>query len=161
MSSNDDTDVPITPPQDTGLPDQVERDPAALNSAEDLDEDRLRLDPLEEGLDPPERWSEAQRYGTTDYEQSHRESLEQRLAEEEPEVTAPPEPPDETSGADELDEPVDSAASVEDVADVTDVDPSLLDVPPERANDEAIRRGQAADEGGSVAEAARTPDEPE
>lgn len=41
---------PGTPPQDTGLPDQVETDPAALNSAEDLDEDRLQMDPLEERI---------------------------------------------------------------------------------------------------------------
>jgi len=35
---------PVTPPQDTGMPDSVETDPAALSSAEDLDEDRLRVD---------------------------------------------------------------------------------------------------------------------
>ena len=40
-------------PQDTGPPDPVETDPAALNSAEDLDEDRLHVDPLEAGMDPP------------------------------------------------------------------------------------------------------------
>ncbi|MBF6248211.1 hypothetical protein IU471_32395, partial [Nocardia elegans] len=45
------------PPQDTGAPDSVETDPAALNSAEDLDEDRLRSDPLEAGMDPPEHWT--------------------------------------------------------------------------------------------------------
>src|SRR3954452_3366392 len=54
--------VAYAAPQDTGLPDAVERDPAALNSAEDLDEDRLRLDPLEAGMDPPERWSAADKY---------------------------------------------------------------------------------------------------
>lgn len=44
---------PYDPPQDTGAPDPVETDPAALNSAEDLDEDRLRQDPLEGAMDPP------------------------------------------------------------------------------------------------------------
>jgi hypothetical protein len=34
-------------------PDSVESDPAALNSAADLDEDRLDVDPLEKGMDPP------------------------------------------------------------------------------------------------------------
>jgi hypothetical protein len=78
---------PGTPPQDTGMPDQVERDPAALSSAEDLDEDRLQADPLEEGMDPPESWSGADRYGTTPFEESHRQDLEHRLREEEPDVT--------------------------------------------------------------------------
>ncbi|MEU4652235.1 hypothetical protein [Nocardia fluminea] len=45
------------PPQDTGAPDSVQTDPVALNSSEDLDEDRLREDPLEAGMDPPEHIS--------------------------------------------------------------------------------------------------------
>ncbi|WP_309113234.1 hypothetical protein [Saccharothrix sp.] len=77
-------------PQDTGAPDAVETDPAALNSAEDLDEDRLRADPLEAGMDPPERWSGADKYGTTPYEQAHARPLEDRLAEEEPETARDP-----------------------------------------------------------------------
>jgi hypothetical protein len=77
---------PATPPQDTGAPDSVERDPAALNSAEDLDEDRLDADPLEEGMDPPEGWSEANRYGTTPYEQSQGEDLDRKLSAERPDV---------------------------------------------------------------------------
>lgn len=85
MSDNEGID-PATPPQDTGPPDPVETDPAALNSAEDLDEDRLQVDPLEKGMDPPERWSAADRYGTTPYEQSHPQDLDHRLREEEPDV---------------------------------------------------------------------------
>jgi hypothetical protein len=46
MTDNQDSG---TPPQDTGLPDAVETDGAALSSAEDLDEDRLRLIPLKLG----------------------------------------------------------------------------------------------------------------
>lgn len=76
---------PATPPQDTGSPDPVETDPVAHNSAEDLDEDRLRQDPLEEGMDPPERWSEADRWGMTPFEQSQGEPLDSKLAQEEPE----------------------------------------------------------------------------
>ncbi|WP_051794569.1 hypothetical protein [Kibdelosporangium aridum] len=60
------------------------------SSAEDLDEDRLRADPLEAGMDPPEHWSGADKYGTTPYEQSHPRPMEDRLAEEQPET--PPEP---------------------------------------------------------------------
>ncbi|GLZ28566.1 hypothetical protein Lesp02_07560 [Lentzea sp. NBRC 105346] len=58
------------------------------NAAEDLDEDRIRLDPLEAGMDPPEHWSEADKYGTTPYEQSHPRPLDSRLAEEQPDGTA-------------------------------------------------------------------------
>ncbi|WP_433578403.1 hypothetical protein [Nocardia brasiliensis] len=74
------------PPQDTGDPDAVETDPAALNSAEDLDEDRLRLDPQEAGMDPPEHWSGATKYGMTPWEESHPRPLAERLAEEQPDV---------------------------------------------------------------------------
>lgn len=77
---------PGTPPQDTGDPDSVERDPAALNSAEDLDEDRLKADPLEEGMDPPEGWAMADKYGTTPYEQAQGEDIDQKLAAERPDV---------------------------------------------------------------------------
>ncbi|NRN62975.1 hypothetical protein GC106_1760 [Kibdelosporangium sp. 4NS15] len=75
-----------TPPHDTGEPDPVERDPAALSAAEDLDEDRLRVDPLEAGMDPPERWSGADKYGTTPYEQAHPRPFGERLEEEEPDA---------------------------------------------------------------------------
>ena len=68
-------------------PDTVETDAHAESSAEELDEDRLRLDPLEAGMDPPERWSGADKYGTTPYEQAHPRGLTDRLAEEEPDVT--------------------------------------------------------------------------
>jgi hypothetical protein len=77
-----------TPPQDTGPPDSVETDGAALSSAEDLDEDRLSADPLEAGMDPPEHWSGVDKYGMTPYEQSHPRPLGDRLAEEEPDDTA-------------------------------------------------------------------------
>ncbi|MGO4649392.1 hypothetical protein AB4305_31285 [Nocardia sp. 2YAB30] len=78
------------PPQDTGLPDSVETDPAALNSAEDLDEDRLREDPLERGMDPPEHWSGATKYGMTPWEEGHPRPLDERLAEEEPDTPIEP-----------------------------------------------------------------------
>lgn len=79
-------DQPVTPPQDTGPPDAVERDGAALSSAEDLDEDSLRLDPLEAGMDPSERPIGVDKYGTTPYEQRTPRPLDERLAEEEPDV---------------------------------------------------------------------------
>jgi hypothetical protein len=75
-------------------PDRVEPDPVALSSAEELDEDQLGVDPLEEGMDPPNHWSAADRYGTTPFEQSHGQDLEHRLREEEPDLTEPDPQPD-------------------------------------------------------------------
>lgn len=95
-----DRDQPYDPPQDSGPPDQVETDPAALTSAEDLDEDRLRVDPLEAGMDPPERWSAADRRGTTPWEDAHSASLDERLAEEQPDdADSPPDTDDEADEA--------------------------------------------------------------
>ncbi|GAB3008535.1 hypothetical protein [Saccharothrix stipae] len=56
-----------------------------LDEIEQLDEDELGVDPLEEGVDPPEHWSGADRHGTTPREQREGETLDQRLAQEEPE----------------------------------------------------------------------------
>lgn len=75
-----------TPPQDTGPPDQVETDPAGLNSSEVLDEDRIGMDPLEKGVEPPEHWSGAASYGTTPREEHQGETLDQRIRQEEPDV---------------------------------------------------------------------------
>lgn len=143
-----------TPPQDTGMPDAAETDPAALNSSEDLDEDRLRLDPLEEGMDPPERWAAADKYGTTPFEEHQGESLEQRVRQEQPDVMPEtvPERPVAATPATDLDASIDELPA--------DTEPV---VPPESVEDPhsaAERRGQNADEtGGSVAEALRDPDE--
>ncbi|MPY77319.1 MAG: hypothetical protein GEV04_02270 [Actinophytocola sp.] len=148
---------PGTPPQDTGMPDEVETDPAALNSSEDLDEDRLKVDPLETGVEPPERWSAAERHGRTPFEEEQGESLDERVRQEQPdtEVAEPPDPPISATPASELD------ASMDDPA----VDPEEPLVR-EQFNEEgpptdAERRGQSADKaGGSVADALREPDRP-
>ncbi|MEU5695917.1 hypothetical protein [Actinosynnema sp. NPDC020468] len=106
------------------------------SSAEDLDEDRLKLDPLEAGMDPPEHWTAADKYGTTPYEQAHARTLDERLAEEQPEDDRPV-PPD------------DGVTTPESVPEVD-----------ERARSEAVARGQSADEaGGSVAGAIRNPED--
>jgi hypothetical protein len=44
-------------------------------------------DPLDQGVAPPERWSAGIRFGTTEAEQERGESLDQLLAEEEPDTT--------------------------------------------------------------------------
>jgi hypothetical protein len=43
-------------------------------------------DPLDRGVVPPERWSAGMRFGTTEEEQASGESLDQLLAEEEPDT---------------------------------------------------------------------------
>ena len=45
-------------------------------------------DELDRGYSPPEKYSAAQRYGNTPWEQAHPRPLEDRLAEEVPDVTA-------------------------------------------------------------------------
>jgi hypothetical protein len=126
-------------------------DPGRIGSAEELDEDRLHVDPLEDGMDPPEHWTQADKYGNTPYEQSHPRDLDQRLAEEQPEALpngdapTPAETPD-----DELDE------SIDDLTDDVEAFPPPEEVP--GSSTDAVRRGQSADEaGGSIAEEIRTP----
>jgi uncharacterized protein DUF5709 len=47
-------------------------------------------DPLDRGVIPPQRWSTASRFGTTTAEQEDGESLDQMLAEEEPDLEGEP-----------------------------------------------------------------------
>jgi Family of unknown function (DUF5709) len=75
-------------------------------------------DPLDRGVAPPERWSAGIRYGTTAEEEEEGESLDQLLAEEEPDVY------------DEEDEQPDSIAGDPDAAD-EDLDGLLLDDGPD------------------------------
>lgn len=48
--------------------------------------DRGVEDPLDEGYSPPEGWSAGEGFGNTAYEELVGETLDQRLAQEEPEV---------------------------------------------------------------------------
>ena len=59
--------------------DQPQGDGDSLVDSRGLDE------PLDEGYSPPEKWSVAEGYGNTPYEEETGESLDQRLAQEEPE----------------------------------------------------------------------------
>jgi Family of unknown function (DUF5709) len=47
--------------------------------------DRGLTEPLDEGYSPPEKWSAGEGYGNTPYEEEVGESLDQRIAQEEPE----------------------------------------------------------------------------
>jgi hypothetical protein len=118
-------------------------DPEGHNAAEDLDEDRLRLDPLEEGMDPPERWSPA-----IDHDDAEHRDLDERLGEEQPEDGPEPEPRDEVDRMDAAGELSGQPTDDGQVAFARDVE-----VPAEVA-----RNGLTADEGaGSVARDLRTP----
>jgi hypothetical protein len=84
----------ICPTQEEDTPMAVASpDPVPENAAEDLDEDRLRLDPLEDGMDPPEHWSQAMGHGTTPREEREGQDLDHRLREEQPDDVVPAPPP--------------------------------------------------------------------
>jgi hypothetical protein len=90
-------------------PDPLGRDDDVLTESEALDEDELGVDPLEEGMDPPEHWSAATRYGTTPMEQATDRPLTERLAEERPDLRVEParERPVAATPLEDLDESVD------------------------------------------------------
>ncbi|MCL2317221.1 MAG: DUF5709 domain-containing protein [Actinomycetia bacterium] len=52
-------------------------------------------DTLDEGYIPPDRWSPAQRFGSTAEEMRRGETIDMRLAQEEPDVTDEEDEPDE------------------------------------------------------------------
>jgi hypothetical protein len=71
-------------------------------------------DPLDRGVAPPERWSAGMRSGTTEEEQAEGESLDELLAEEEPDETAD-ELEDAESDDDELEDDEEEEEGDEDV----------------------------------------------
>jgi uncharacterized protein DUF5709 len=114
-------------------------------------------DPLDRGVAAPQRWSAAIRYGSTADEQQAGESLDQLLAEEEPDVAG-----------EEDDEPAGDPTGIEDIGD-EDLDGLLLgDGPDPRAGrlvaeDEGahpdeepdlVARDTGVDGGGATAEEA-------
>jgi Family of unknown function (DUF5709) len=86
-------------------------------------------DPLDRGVVPPERWSAGIRYGTTAEEQEEGESLDQLLAEEEPDDTL--ELTEDELEEDEEDEEDVEESDAEDDAGDEDVDGLLLDDGPD------------------------------
>ena len=118
------------------MPDETRHESADLDDYQVLDTtDTLSGapgdDPLDRGVVPPERWSAGVRFGTTDEEQRDGESLDQLLAEEEPDLAL-----------DDDDERLEDIAGDEDAGD-EDVDGLLLDDGPD------LRAGRlvAEDEG--------------
>jgi hypothetical protein len=72
----------------TDQPDEVAEDDGVLEPSDSLDDDDLRSDVLDTGIDAGEGYRGATRYGTTAEEERRGESLDQLLAEEEPDVGA-------------------------------------------------------------------------
>jgi hypothetical protein len=86
-------------------------------------------DPLDRGVVPPERWSAGVRFGDTANEQSEGESLDQLLAEEEPDPALDLDEDDDDEDEDEEDE--DDEDDEDDDAGDEDVDGLLLDDGPD------------------------------
>jgi hypothetical protein len=150
------------------MPDERRHESADLEDYEVLDgSDTLDGvpgdDPLDRGVVTPDRWSAAIRFGTTSEEQRTGESLDQALAEEEPDVTLDiDDEPDEDIGLDEN-------ATEEDIRRyLLDDDPDpragrLVDADGEFyeegdnflvAHDERVARDAGIDGGGATAEEA-------
>ncbi|NYG54599.1 DUF5709 domain-containing protein [Nocardioides perillae] len=63
----------------------VDAEDQPQSGGDDLTADRGLEDPMDEGYSPPEKWSAGQRFGNTPYEEATGETLDQRIAQEEPE----------------------------------------------------------------------------
>lgn len=89
---------------------------AMLDPEESTDSDELGERAGDDGVDVPDGWSGADKFGTTAAEQAEGESLDQKLAEERPDVE--PDVTEDVPGAaradDELDDSVDQVIDTED-----------------------------------------------
>jgi hypothetical protein len=84
-------------------------------------------DPLDTGIAPPDRWSAGEGFGTTEAEERAGESLDQLLAEEEPDI-------DPYAGDEARDVPTRHGAGAPSDADEEDTSGTLFDdVPDQRA----------------------------
>ena len=93
---------------DSGFADDVYsgmQDEDQLDVPDSLDGDDLRADPLDTGYSPPDREPQNTRFGTTELEQLEGESLDQRLAEEVPDITADDDPIDDPDYSDQAADP--------------------------------------------------------
>ena len=70
----------------TDQPDELPEDDGVLDPSDTLEDDDLRADVLDTGIDAGEGYRGATRYGTTAEEERQGESLDLLLAEEEPDV---------------------------------------------------------------------------
>jgi hypothetical protein len=118
------------------MPDETRHESADLEDYQTKDaydtlDGQLGDDPLDRGVAPPQRWSAAIRYGTTAGEQDAGESLDQLLAEEEPDIVP-----------DVDDERLEDIAGDEDAAD-EDIEGLLLDDGPDPRAGRLVAEDQA------------------
>jgi Family of unknown function (DUF5709) len=118
------------------MPDETRRESQDLEDFEVLDStDTLDGapgdDPLDRGVVPPERWSAGIRFGTTEEEQAEGESLDQLLAEEEPDDTLDLTEAELSDDEEEEEEEDEEDADEDDDAGDEDVDGLLLDDGPD------------------------------
>jgi hypothetical protein len=120
-------------------------DPSGLDASDTLD-GNPGDDPLDTGVSHPERWSAGAKFGTTDAEEEAGESLDQLLAEEEPDLDPYAEDEDEDEEdltGDEAD-PRSGRLVAEDEGAHPDEEPDLL------AHDVGIDGGAASAEEAAV-----------
>lgn len=89
------TETPEDVPDQSEQLDQIQSEDSLVDRGVD--------DVLDEGYSPPESWSPAERYGNTAEEQQRGETLDQRLAQEEPDGS------EDVSGDDEAETELDEA----------------------------------------------------
>ncbi len=63
----------------------VDSEDQPQSTGDSMADDRGLAEPLDEGYSPPEKWSPAQKFGNTPLEEAMGETLDQRIAQEEPE----------------------------------------------------------------------------
>jgi hypothetical protein len=73
---------------DSGLDETEAPEDEVLDAEDSLETDDLSADPLDTGISPPERHPAAERFGVTGAEAREGETLDERLAQEEPEIPA-------------------------------------------------------------------------
>ena len=77
--------------ENTGEPNEtyndysVDDEDQPQGDGDSMSDDRGLTEPLDEGYSPPEKWSVGQGYGNTPLEEELGETLDQRIAQEEPE----------------------------------------------------------------------------
>jgi hypothetical protein len=127
------------------LDDDEAEDDGVLDPSDTLEGDPGD-DPLDPGIEPPDRWSAGERFGTTLSEERQGESLDQLLAEEEPESDpyAEEDRPQEAPLAPDYEEPRAGRLIAEDEGAHTVAEPDLV------ASDVGIDGGGAGAEEAAV-----------
>jgi hypothetical protein len=94
----DNTPSDPTEPNESYNTYSVDDEDQPQGEGDSLVDGRGLAEPLDEGYSPPEKWSAAEGFGNTPYEEETGETLDQRLAQEEPEPDPYDEPDRENVG---------------------------------------------------------------